>query len=106
MKTAGEILNDLENATAAAFALARAMMVNAEARHADDDEWTRIPASKARCPVTRWSRSTVLRHIDAGNIRGKRVRGARFYSLSDIWKFLRKATDEAGGGRFSLNPAA
>ena len=93
MKTAAEILTDLENATAAAFTLARAMMVNAEAARADDDEWTRIPAPKAKCPVSRWSRSTILRQIAAGKIRSKHTRGGRFYPLKIVRLLLRSGAD-------------
>lgn len=86
--TAAEILLRLEEATAAAFALARAIMLNAEASRTDDDEWTRIPAPKAKCPVSKWSRSTILRYISEGKIRTKRTRGGRFYALADVRKIL------------------
>ena len=89
--TAAEILSALELATAAAFAFARASLVTASSAGADDDEWTRIPAPKGKCPVSRWSRSTILRLIDDKKIRSKRTRGGRFYALSDVRALLTAA---------------
>lgn len=86
--TAAEILTNLENATAAAFALARATMTNAATMTADDDEWTRLPAPKGKCPVSKWSRSTILRYIAEEKIRSKRTRGGRFYALRDMRQLL------------------
>jgi len=93
--SAAEILVALEAATAAAFAFARATMVAANVRTTEDEDWARLPSGKGRCPVSRWSRSTILRHIDASHIRGKRLRGARFYSLQDVRNYLHAAPTEA-----------
>ena len=57
---------------------------------ADDDGWHRLPAPGDRCPVSRWSRSTVLRAIERGDVRSKSVQGARYYALADIRKILGK----------------
>ena len=89
--TAADILTALESATAAAFAFARASLVTASSAGADDDEWTRIPAPKGKCPVSRWSRSTILRMIDQNKIRSKRTRGGRFYALADVRALLTAA---------------
>jgi hypothetical protein len=88
--TAATILSALEEATAAAFAFARASLVSVETARTDDDEWTRIPAPKGKCPVSKWSRSTVLRYIDDGKIRTRRTRGGRFYAMADVRALLRQ----------------
>lgn len=88
MPTAAEILSQLEDATQAAFTLARAMLVTAEGARGDEDEWTRIPAPKGKCPVSKWSRSTILRYIAEKKIRSKRTRGGRFYALRDVRQLL------------------
>ena len=93
--TATDILDALERASAAAFALARALLVSAEAARTHDDEWTRLPAPTARCPVSKWSRSTILRYIAAGTIRTKRTRGGRFYPLADVRALLAGSPDES-----------
>lgn len=92
--SATDILNELERSATATFALARALLVTADASRADDEDWARIPAPKAKCPVSRWSRSTILRHIEDKHILGKRVRNARFYSLRSVREFLREAGGE------------
>lgn len=55
---------------------------------ADDDGWTRLPAPKARCPVSGWSRSTILRQIDRGAVRSKSVSGCRYYAAADVRRIL------------------
>lgn len=101
--TGAEILQKLEEATAAAFAFARASLVTAEVARTDDDEWTRIPAPKAKCPVSKWSRSTILRYVAEKKIRSKRTRGGRFYALKDVRELL--ACARAAGGR-AIPPGA
>lgn len=83
------IIDALEKATAAAFAFLRRQSGSA----GDDDEWTRLPRAAnsrkgdpgTRCPVSGWSRSTIVRNA---NIRKKSVKGSRFYSLADVRKLL------------------
>ncbi len=58
-----------------------------------DPEWTRMPSAISRCPVSRWSRSTILRHIDAGRVRTRKSGGSRFYSAADIRAILSSTTD-------------
>ncbi len=79
-----EVIAGLRSATRAALDLLEAL---GEAR-ADDDEWTRLPAAKGRCPVSNWSRSTILRRVAAGEVRAKARGGSRFYSLADVRKLL------------------
>jgi hypothetical protein len=74
--------------TKALARLVAAMERSASARTADDDGWTRLPRPGARCPVSGWSRSTVLRHIAAGAVRTKIVGGSRYYALIDISKLI------------------
>lgn len=84
-------LATLERATEAAHAATRAVLQlartqarAADARAADPDEWTRLPAGRDRCPVSRWSRSTLHRRIKSRSIRGKTVDGSSYYSLTDV----------------------
>jgi hypothetical protein len=62
----------------------RAMEQSAAARVADDDGWTRLPRPLGRCPVSGWSRSTILNKIRAGGVRTKIVGGARYYATKDV----------------------
>ncbi len=78
------IIEKLEEATKAAFALARSSVV----AQGDDDQWTRLPASDGRCPVSRFSRSKVNRLIAAGKVRAKTVQGAKFYAAADMRRLL------------------
>lgn len=78
------VIADLRSATSAAFALLERLAKTA----AEGDEWTRLPAGKNRCPVSNWSRSTILRKIDAGEVRGKHRGASRFYSLADVRRLL------------------
>jgi glycogen debranching enzyme len=81
MSAALDILADLRRATAAAFALAEAL---AQAQ-GDAEAWTRLPSAKGgRCPVSGWSRSTILRAIADGTVRTKSVGSARYYSAADV----------------------
>jgi len=93
-----QVLAELERATNAAFALARALLANAEGAKAGDDEWTRLPTGGkgTRCKVSNWSRSTLIRMCDdpAIPIRGKRTRLGRFYSLADVRAYLTKQPDQ------------
>lgn len=67
-------LERIERAHAAAFA--------------NDDAWTRLPRSPGRCPVSGWSRSTILNYAREGRVRSKLVRGARFYAAADVAAIL------------------
>ena len=68
--------------------LARAVEHGATARHEDDDGWTRLPRPKDRCPVSGWSRSTVVKRITEGRVRAKSIGGARYYAAKDILTLL------------------
>lgn len=61
---------------------------NLAAGPANDDQWTRLPSTKTRCPISGWSRSTILRHIDSGKVRTKSVGGSRYYSGADVLALL------------------
>lgn len=78
------VLADLRKATEAAFRLAE----NLIAAQGDDDGWTRLPSPSSRCHITGFSRSKVIRLIEAGIIRGKKVGASRFYSATDIRKHI------------------
>ena len=67
---------------------ARLEAVLAMAGRPGDPEWTRMPSAISRCPVSRWSRSTILRHADAGRVRTRKSGGSRFYSAADIRAIL------------------
>jgi hypothetical protein len=99
--TATEVLDDLRAATAAlhkaadaAINFARASVKETEAKLADDDEWTRLPKSPARCHVSGWGRTTLIRKATdsrtrvAGKVRMKHVGATRFYSAADVRKIL------------------
>ena len=84
-----EVLQALEKATHAAFALLRR-----KAGHdRDDDDWTRLPRPAntrkgdpgTRCPVSGWSRTTISSN---DRIRKKSVGGSRFYALADVRRIL------------------
>lgn len=68
--------------------LARAVELGTAARTADDDGWTRLPRPKGRCPVSGWSRSTVLVRIKLGQVRSKVVAGARYYAAKDVLQLI------------------
>jgi hypothetical protein len=82
--TATTILDQLEAATKAAFALAREM----SAARGDDDEWTRFPSPSARCAVSGWSRQQIDRLTRAGKVRRKTVGSSAFYSAADVRRLL------------------
>ncbi len=89
--TVEEVLDRLQQAaeaqhaaTLATLQLCRTILMEAKARHEDDDDWLRMPPSKQRCPVSRWSRSTLNRHIEAGNVRRKRIGRMTYYSGADV----------------------
>ncbi len=88
--TAAKILDALESSTQAAFALARALLISAETARTNDDEWTRIPAPKAKCPISRWSRSPLeanaKKHPE--RLRTKLVDGDRYYAGRDVREWL------------------
>lgn len=84
MTTADAVLDRLEEATRAAIALARELA----AARSDGDEWLRLPAQDARCPVSRFSRSKINRLIAAGKIRSKSVGSARFYAGADLRRLI------------------
>jgi hypothetical protein len=91
-------LQELHAANLALLALARSQAVAAEAKAADDDGWTRMPTGRNRCPVSGWSRSTLIRRIqesDPGNaplrvIRSKSVKGSAYYSAADVRRYLQQ----------------
>ena len=58
------------------------------AGRANDDGWTRMPATGARCPVSNWSAMTIRRKIAAGHVRTKIVGGSRFYASADVAALL------------------
>ncbi len=76
--------------TKALYALARAQVSTARASATDDDEWTRMPISPRRCPISGWSRSTLesnaKKHPD--RLRTKRVDGGRYYAGRDVREWL------------------
>jgi hypothetical protein len=105
VSTAAELLDELQaalratqKATEAVLALARSQAKEAEAKAADDDEWTRMPTGKNRCPVSGWSRSTLIRRIHESDpenaplqvIRGKSVKGSSYYSAADVRRYLQQ----------------
>ena len=97
MNTAAELLDELQaairatqKATEAVLALARTQAAQAEAKAADDDEWTRMPTGKNRCKVSGWSRSTLIRRIHEKAIRGKSVLGSAYYSAADVRRYLKQ----------------
>lgn len=85
---AQDAIDALHAASRAVLQLARSQARAAEARAADPDEWARLPATDRRCPVSGWSRSTLIRRGKAGTIRTKSVDGSAFYSLADVRRLL------------------
>lgn len=85
---AQEAIEALSAASKAVLQLARTQARAADARAADPDEWHRLPAGRDRCPVSRWSRSTLHRRIRSKDIRGKTVDGSSYYSLSDVRRLI------------------
>ena len=71
-------------AAKAVLALAKEQAREMERKTTDDDEWTRAPRAKERCPVSQWSRGTIHRRSQSGEIRSKSVGGCRYYSLADV----------------------
>ncbi len=69
--------------------LTRAVENGATARAEDDDGWTRLPRPSGRCPVSGWSRSTVMKRITEGLVRAKSIGGARYYAAKDIQQLLK-----------------
>lgn len=92
-------LQELERATDALHAaskavlrLARSNERTASAKAADPDEWTRLPNGIRRCPVSGWSRSTLIRRCNGGEVRRKTVGGATFYAAGDVRRLISSAT--------------
>lgn len=88
-------LEELDRATDALHAAAKAVLRLARsneraaaAKSADPDEWTRLPNGTRRCPVSGWSRSTLIRRANAGDIRRKSVRGTTFYAAADVRRII------------------
>ncbi|MDB6078658.1 MAG: hypothetical protein JWO82_2405 [Akkermansiaceae bacterium] len=83
---------ELHHAATAALKLARAMAESTAAARADDDEWTRMPAAKERCPISNWSRSTLNRLTAPSplkpKVRRKTIGGSVFYSGRDVRALL------------------
>ena len=95
--SASEILDRLDRATVelhaasrAAIQLARATITHTTSRDVEGDDWCRLPTPKTRCPISNWSRSTVCRHITAGSVRAKSVRGSRYYALKDVRELINR----------------
>lgn len=67
-------------------------------------EFTKLPGPRKRCPFTGASRTWLLDHAKAGNIRVVRVcqpgrtRGAIFVYLPSVLDFLRREMAAQGGG--------
>lgn len=76
--------------TKALYAMARATITQAGAKAADDDEWTRMPVSPRRCPISRWSRSTIEANAKKHptRLRTKLVDGGRYYCGKDVRAWL------------------
>lgn len=98
MSTADNLLDALEKAitatNTASIALirhSREEIRNAAARSADDDDWIRLPQPGKRCPITNWSRSTVIRRIEAKDIRSRTTGKMRYYSGTDVRKYITNA---------------
>jgi hypothetical protein len=74
-------LDALEKAISAVAAITK-QLVKAQG---DDDEWTRMPSHPARCHVSNFSRSYIVKLINQGKVRTKTAGGnARFYSAADV----------------------
>lgn len=94
--TTEEILDRLEKAatelhlaTLATIQLCRTILMESKARAADDDDWLRMPSHPARCPISRWSRSTLNHRIADGSVRKKKINGMSYYAGLDVQKYLR-----------------
>lgn len=84
---AAEVIADLERATAAAFALARSLAAESDARAADGDDWTRMP-KKGERSAEGMSRSTIERLQQSGKVRRKTVGGLSYYSAADARRVI------------------
>lgn len=84
-----QLLQELRRVTNATFSLIDKLN---EAR-GQDEEWKRFPRAKTRCGVSGWSRSTLLRHIDSGNVRSKHIGTSRFYSATDVRRLLETSNE-------------
>ena len=82
----------LHAAAKAVLRIARSQERTAAAKSTDPDEWTRLPASPRRCPVSGWSRSTLIRRCNGGEVRRKTVGGATFYAAADVRRLISAAT--------------
>ena len=83
----------LERSLDATYAATKAVLALAKSQATaalDSDEWHRLPKAGARCPVSGWSRSKVNAECQRKTVRGKLVRGCRYYSLADIRQLLSK----------------
>jgi hypothetical protein len=89
-------LDLLERSLDATFQAAKAVLALAKEHAADrqrcehsGDEWTRFPKANARCAVSNWSRSKVVKECDVTKtVRAKTVSGCRYYSLADVRRML------------------
>lgn len=90
LDAAEKAMDELYRNTKALYAIARAETISAAARSQDDDDWTRMPVSPRRCPISRWSRSTIEANAKKHpqRLRTKLVDGGRYYSGRDIRAWL------------------
>ena len=51
-------------------------------------EWLPMVKRGKRCPVSGWSTATVQRLIAAGHLRSRKVTGSRFYSGTDMRRYI------------------
>ena len=84
--------DELHAAAKAVLRLARSNERAAAAKSADPDEWTRLPNGTRRCPVSGWSRSTLIRREKTGSIRFKSVQGSTFYAAADVRRIISAPT--------------
>lgn len=83
-------LNEIHAASAAVIQFSRRQLEDTKARGEDDDDWRRLPTPTQRCPLSRWSRTTLNRRIDAGDVRRKRIGRMTYYSGADVRAWLAK----------------
>lgn len=72
------------------YAIARSQAATVKASATDDDEWTRMPISPRRCPISGWSRSTIQCNAKKHpkRLRTKLVDGGRYYAGRDVREWL------------------
>lgn len=97
MSAAAEVLDRLQAAaetqhaaTLATLQLCRTILTESKARGEDDDDWLRMPSPKARCPLSGWSRTSLVRRIEAGDVRKKKISGMAYYAGADVRAYLSK----------------